>query len=373
MNSDAIFVMPGRPLLNEVGRAWLGLQRSSAPELNRAVVELFEHLGRQVGFTDNAQGEKYQEHFNHILRYAYPEILIDLADLVYVQHERPMVFLNLDHLLATAQRDPHPPVAAPSLEKLAPQMETLFRALADHLKQNPVLWDDPVIVKLLAESYSWYLLKTKNFPWEDPLKDTIPPGTQPVLDVATGLTGFSLIHDWPSGHPPLVLTDSMPFIVEGLNHFKNQAGKHNVEILKMEFPQRNSVRQRFGNIHVSKFLHHLERPERQEFLRWALDRLEPGGKLFIIDTDLENRILQEAEDPAYRDKLMPGYLETLVPIEEKFCHNLVDDIRELGFQVEIFDFHEYHDETDAYSHYPGDDLPIKFLGFEILAEKKSES
>jgi len=369
MNADVIFMTPGRPLLNEIGRAWLGLQKSSAPELNRAVVELFEQLSRSVGFADNHQGEKHQENFNLILRYAYPEILIDLADLVYVQHERPMVFLNLDHLRANAHSDPQPPVAVASVEKLFPQMEILFRALADHLKQNPALRDDPTIVKLLAESYSGYLLRTKNFPWEDPLQETIPPGTQPVLDVATGLTGFSLIHDWPSGHPPLVLTDSMPFIVAGLNHFKNQTGKHNVEILKMEFPERNSIRRRFGNIHVSKFLHHLERPERQGFLRWALDHLEPQGKLFIIDTDLENRILLAARDPSYRDKLMPGYLETLVPIEEKFCHNLVDDIRELGFTVETFDFHEYHDETDAYSHFPGDDLTIKFLGFEILAKK----
>ncbi len=67
MNADSIFVTPGRPLLNEVGRAWLGLQRSSAPELNRAVVELFEQLGRKIGFTDNARGEKFQEIFNSFL------------------------------------------------------------------------------------------------------------------------------------------------------------------------------------------------------------------------------------------------------------------------------------------------------------------
>ena len=70
MNADVIFVTPGRPLLNTVGRAWLGLQRSSAPELNRAVVELFEQLGRSVGFTDNSRGEEHQKNFNLILRYA---------------------------------------------------------------------------------------------------------------------------------------------------------------------------------------------------------------------------------------------------------------------------------------------------------------
>ncbi len=30
---------------------------------------------------------------------------------------------------------------------------------------------------------------------------------------------------------------------------------------------------------------------------------------------------------------------------------------------------KYHDETDAYSLFPGDDIAIDFLGFAIVAEK----
>ena len=185
-----------------------------------------------------------------------------------------------------------------------------------------------MVVRMLAESYSYYMALTKNFPWEDPLKDQIPPGTAPVLDVATGLTGFSLIHDWPASHPPLVLADSMPFIVEGLTHFKNLLGRHNVEILQAEFPESPGVSNKFGTIHVSKFLHHLQRDKRKQFLRWAQNQLTSGGQLSIIDTDLENRILTEADDLDYANKLMPGYLETLVRIEDRLCHNLVDDVRE---------------------------------------------
>jgi hypothetical protein len=267
--------------------------------------------------------------------------------------------------------DPDPPQPSQLIEDVGPDMETGFRELAEMLKNNKGLQEDPVVVRMLAESYSYYMVLTKNFPWEDPLKDQIPPGTAPVLDVATGLTGFSLIHDWPASHPLLVLTDGMPFIVEGLSHFKNLLGRRNVEILQAQFPESPGVSYKFGTIHVSKFLHHLQRDERKQFLRWAQNQLAPGGQLSIIDTDLENRILIEADDLDYANKLMPGYLETLVKIEDRFCHNLVDDVRESGFTVRNFDFHEYHDETDAYSHYPGDDLPIKFLGFEILAQKSS--
>jgi len=267
--------------------------------------------------------------------------------------------------------DPQPPKTRRILATLQSEWNALFRSLAETLKREP-WFSDPVIVQLLAESYSQYLLMTGNFPWEDPLKEMTPPGSRPVLDVATGLAGFSLIHDWPPGHPPLVLSDSMPFIVEGLRHYLGQSANQNVEVIEAQFPLQmvNGFSRGFGHIQVSKFLHHLQRGERKEFLRWARDHLTPGGRLFIIDTDLENRILHTAEsDPEYRRKLMPGYLETLVAIEDKFCHHLVDDIRELGMGVPHFDFHEYHDQTDAYSHFPGDDLPLKFLGFEILAEK----
>ena len=358
-------------LLTDIGRAWQGLDRSSSPEMGVRLRELFEHLNTCLGFAPTDEGKQHQETFNLMLRYAYPELMIDLADRVYVQHERPMVFLNQDHIIMNRNADPDPPQPSKLIEDFGPDMEAGFRELAEKLKNNKGLREDPVVVRMLAESYSYYMALTKNFPWEDPLKDQIPPGTAPVLDVATGLTGFSLIHDWPASHPQLVLTDGMPFIVEGLTHFKNLLDRRNVEIIPAEFPESPGVSYKFGTIHISKFLHHLQRDERKQFLRWSLNQLIPGGQLSIIDTDLENCILMESEDMDYASKLMPGYLETLVKIEDRFCHNLVDDVRESGYTVQSFDFHEYHDETDAYSHYPGDDLPIKFLGFEILAQKSS--
>jgi len=359
------------PLLSDVGRTWQGLDRSSSPEMSVRLRELFEHLNTRLGFASNDEGKHQQETFNLMLRYAYPELMIDLADRVYVQHERPMVFLNQDHIQMNRNADPDPPHPSKSIEDFGPGMEAGFRELAETLKNDKTLREDPVVVRMLAESYSYYMALTKNFPWEDPLKDQIPPGTAPVLDVATGLTGFSLIHDWPASHPLLVLADSMPFIVEGLTHFKNLLDRRNVEILQAEFPESLGISNKFGTIHVSKFLHHLQRDERKQFLSWAQDQLASGGQLSIIDTDLENRILAESVDLNYANKLMPGYLETLVKIEDRFCHNLVDDVRESGFAVRNFDFHEYHDETDAYSHYPGNNLPIKFLGFEIFAQKNS--
>ncbi len=359
------------PLLSDVGRTWQGLDRSSSPEMSVRLRELFEHLNTRLGFASTDEGRHHQTSFNLMLRYAYPELMIDLADRVYVQHERPMVFLNRDHIQMNRNADPDPPQPSKSIEELGPDMEDGFRELAEILKNDRTMREDPVVVRMLAESYSYYMALTKNFPWEDPLKDQIPPGTAPVLDVATGLTGFSLIHDWPASHPLLVLADSMPFIVKGLTHFKNLLDRRNVEIIQAEFPENSGVSNKFGTIHVSKFLHHLQRDERKQFLRWAQNHLAPDGQLSIIDTDLENRILIEAEDIDYAHKLMPGYLETLVKIEDRFCHNLVDDVRESGYTVHNFDFHEYHDETDAYSHYPGDNLPIKFLGFEILAQKNS--
>ena len=56
-------------------------------------------------------------------------------------------------------------------------------------------------------------------------------------------------------------------------------------------------------------------------------------------------------------------------IEDNFCENLIQDVRHVGFDVSHFDFHEYEDETDAYSQCPGDNLSIKFIGLEIMANK----
>ena len=60
---------------------------------------------------------------------------------------------------------------------------------------------------------------------------------------------------------------------------------------------------------------------------------------------------------------------TSFEIEDKFCETLIQDVRDVGFDVSHFDFHKYEDETDAYSQYPGDNLSIKFIGLEIIANK----
>jgi hypothetical protein len=358
----------GLPLLTERGRAFLGLEKSSAPDLNERVRLLFESLNEKLGFRDTVEGQVQQEAFNELLRYAYPEIMIDLADLVYVQHERPMVFLNFDHISLNQTVDPDPlPIEVPVMHT---RMEVLFYALAHALRQSPELCHDPAIVTPLAESYSFYLWLTKNFPWEDPVPPGLKASDAPVLDVATGLAGFSLIHDWPEGYPPLVLTDSMPFIIEGLRHYAGLSGRQNIEVTAVEFPEAVGLDRRFSRIQVNKFFHHLQREPRKRFLHWCREHLVPGGHLVVVDTDLEYRILKEAAaDEFYREKLMPGYLETLVDIEDKFCHHMAEDVRAAGFQVQHFDVHDYYDETDAYSHYPGEDLPLKFMGFELIADR----
>ncbi|MFQ5482435.1 MAG: hypothetical protein ACE5ER_06710 [Nitrospinaceae bacterium] len=366
----SIFIRgPGAlPLLTPRGRAYLGLQRSACPDLAQRVRDLFAALAGLLGFRDTAEGRMQQEAFNELVRYTYPEILIDLADRVYVQHERPMVFLNFDHLRMNLGVDPDPVFTDTQI--LFARMGSLFYELGETLKQDPSLLANAEIVRPLSEGYSFYLWLTRNFPWEDPLPEEVKNEGRPVLDVATGLAGFSLIHDWPESHPPLILTDSMPFIVEGLDHFRQLSGRRNVEVATMDFPDGGAgLPKVLGRIHASKFLHHLQREERNRFLRWCRERLAPGGHLSIIDTDLEFRILREAEDPEYRDKLMPGYLETLVPIEDKFCHHMVEDVRAADFKVSKFDVREFYDETDAYSHFPGDNLPLKFMGFELQAQK----
>lgn len=373
INSNIFIQGAGKiPLVTDRGKAFLGLKKSSSPELNERVVALFERLNKTLGFPSTAEGKQNQKIFNLILRYAYPEVMIDLADLLYVQHERPMVFLNFDHINMNLQTDPDPEEVSCTLKVLNGNMDFLFRELADVMKGDEDLLHDPEAVKLLSESYSYYLDSTGNFPWEDPLKETLPPGNSPALDVATGLAGFSLINDWPDDYPDLILTDSMPFIVQGLNHYKCLLGKKNVEIVKTRFPDGVSFTKKFGSVHSSKFLHHLGKNERQRFLVWARESLEPGGVLRVVDTDLEFQILKEAaENPEYKEKLMPGFLETLVDVGEDFCENLLEEVESSGFNILDQEIHEFHDETDAFSHYPGDNLSLKFRGIEIVAENRA--
>lgn len=356
------------PLVTDLGRAFQGLKKSSSPELNERVISLFDHLNTLLGFPLTPEGKQNQKIFNLILRYAYPEVMIDLADLLYVQHERPMVFLNFDHINSNIQTDPQPEDTGFTRKVLNENMDFLFGELAAVIRSDEKTLNDPILVRLLSESYSYYIYSTGNFPWEDPLKETLPPGSRPALDVATGLAGFSLINDWPDNYPDLVLTDSMPFIIQGLDHYKGLLDKKNVEIVKARFPDEAAIYTKFGSIHSSKFLHHLNQKERQRFLAWVLERLVPGGILRIVDTDLEYQILKDAETPEYREKLMPGFLGTLVDVGKNFCENLLEEVRSSGLNVVDHEIHDYHDETDAFSHYPGVNLSLKFRGVEIVAE-----
>ena len=79
---------PRLPLLNDYGRTFTGLEGSSSPELVKRVKSLFEYLSERLGFSDTLEGKENQKCFNVLLNSVYPEVVIDLADLVYAQHER---------------------------------------------------------------------------------------------------------------------------------------------------------------------------------------------------------------------------------------------------------------------------------------------
>ncbi len=357
-------------LLTDSGRSFVGLNYSSSHELNTRVRGLFEYLDSRLGFYPGPQGEELKNCFNSLVRYAYPEIMIDLADLIYVQHERPMVYLSFDHIQGALRNDPdNLPVSEP-LTTLFEKMEFLFRQLAEYLKSDRKFFEDAEIVRFLAESYSYYLYETQNFPWEEPIENSDMIGDKPILDVATGLVGFSLIYEWPESFPDIYLTDRIPFILEGLTHFKNLLGKRNIKILKIDFPDEAVLDEPLGSIWVNKFLHHLSRNDRQKLLKWAYRVLAPSGAIRIVDTDLERQILRESKSPEFTGRLIPGYLETLVEIEDEFVDNLLNDVKNSNFEVKCFDSHEYLDETDAYSLAPEDHIKLKFVGFEIEGIKQ---
>ena len=367
-DSPSIFVKSQAriPLLTGYGKTFSGLEHSKSPELCQRVTAFFDCLNEQIGFPDTDLGRENQALFNLLLQTVYPEIMIDLADLVFVQHERPAVYLNFDHIHMNLKKGRV--ALADSMDQINEKFSVLFLELAKTIRENPLLFHDTRMVQLLSESYSIYLFQTENFPWDNPM-EMIPADLQsPIMDVATGLAGFRLIHDWPEEYPKLILTDNLPFIIMGLTHFANLSGKKNIEILNIDFPD-GPLGRHCGCILANKFLHHLQRNERKQFLQWAVQALDPGGMLLILDTDLEAQILKRAQNQEYGDKLIRGYKETLVGIEDNFCKNLIQDVRHVGFDVSHFDFHEYEDETDAYSQYPGDNLSIKFIGLEIMANK----
>ena len=367
-NATPIFVKAQSriPLLTEFGKKFSGLEHSKSPELCQRVTTFFDYLNEIIGFPETDQGRENQVLFNFLMQSVYPEIMIDLADLVYVQHERPAVYLNLDQINMNLKKDR---VAfKDSMNQVNEKFSVLFLELAKTIKDSPLFFNDTRLVQLLSESYSIYLFQTENFPWDNPMEMIPSDLKSPIMDVATGLAGFRLIHDWPEDYPKLILTDNLPFIILGLTHFAKLSGKTNIEILNIDFPD-GPFGRRCGCILASKFLHHLKRSERKQFFQWAVEALEPGGMLLILDTDLESQILRRAQNHEYSDKLIRGYKKTLVEIEDNFCKNLIQDVRHVGFDVSHFEFHEYEDETDAYSQYPGDNLSIKFIGLEIMANK----
>ena len=222
------------PLLTSLGKKFLGLEHTKSPELALRVKSVFKLLDGKLGFPDSELGREHQEIFNLFLCTVYPEILIDISDLLYVQHERPAVFLNFDHIHMNLRKGRT--VLSQSLEQIDEKFSILFNALVSLIKKDPVLYNDPEWVTLLSESYSFYLHETENFPWDNPM-ELVPLNLKaPMMDVATGLSGFRLIHDWPKEFPHLVLADNMPFIIKGLTHYVKLSGKNNIKVLNVDFP-----------------------------------------------------------------------------------------------------------------------------------------
>lgn len=360
---------PCLPLLNNHGRGFMGLENSSSPELAERVKNLFEYLNERLGFVNSAEGRENQKHFNLLLRSIYPEVMIDLADLIYAQHERLAVYLSFDHININLKKNFFGD--ADSLQKLNQKMAHLFYQFAATIAKKGFLRDDSKVIRLLSESYSYYLYQTRNFPWEDPPQPKLPNLQQSVLDVATGLAGFSRIYSWPENFPQLMLSDSDPFIMSGLSHFLELTGKKNVVLMKADFPTKPPQGMKFGFIMVNKFLHHLQRSDRANFLKWSMGVLESGGVLEILDTDLEHYIVEQSKQPEFKNKLTVGYLETLVEIERDYTDTLKSDVQGAGFRLIHFDCRNYCDETDAFSQNQGDILSLKFKGLEIVAEKSA--
>ena len=367
ITSPFVCVSPSLPLLNDYGRAFAGLEGSSSPELVERVKYFFDYLSERLGFLDTSEGKENQKKFNILLNAVYPEVLIDLADLVYAQHERPAVVLNFEHININLKKNFGQNYGP--LKTINNNIGELFYQLARTIIENPSLRKDQKIIDLLGESYSYYLYQTENFPWEFPAQTRALKPYHPVLNVATGLVGFSMIKSWPDDFPKLVLSDNDPFILCGLAHYLKLTGRTNVILIEADFPEKPPQGIKFGSIVVNKFLHHLNRLERIEFLKWSLDVLEPNGVLEILDTDLEYHIFEQSKQPEFRNKLTFGYRETLVEIENNFTVTLKNDVEDVGFRITDFDCRGYHDETDAFSQNPDDKLILKFLGVEILAEK----
>ena len=116
------------PLLNDYGREFVGLENSSSPELVGRVKILFEYLNEYLGFPNSVEGQENQNNFNLLLRSIYPEVMIDLADLLYAQHERLAVYLSFDQI--NFNLDKRLDRNRDSLQKLNQKMAGLFNQLA---------------------------------------------------------------------------------------------------------------------------------------------------------------------------------------------------------------------------------------------------
>ena len=153
MSSPFIKSTDQLPLVTDVGRKFLGLEHTKSPELAHRVQSVFRYLNGKLGFPDNELGLQNQEMFNLLIRTVYPEILIDFADLLYVQHERPAVFLNFDHIHINLRKD-RTALSQP-LEQVDEKLSRLFRELVSLIKKDPILYNDPEWTTLLSESYSF--------------------------------------------------------------------------------------------------------------------------------------------------------------------------------------------------------------------------
>jgi len=125
------------PLLNNHGRDFMGLENSSSPELVEHVKNLFEYLDEHLGFVNSAEGRENQKHFNLLLRSIYPEVMIDLADLVYAQHERLAVYLSFDPININLKKNFFG--NADSLQNINQKITHQFNQIAATIAKKPIL------------------------------------------------------------------------------------------------------------------------------------------------------------------------------------------------------------------------------------------